>query len=125
MDSPLWRRLTILGITRATRSGTVIAPMCITRPDYRDEIRAGIEARGIRVTEICLTATDATLIARLTARRVDPASAEGGWVYPRAFAAAERHRSGGFGATIETDLLDATAVTDQVLSLILLSSAAR
>jgi hypothetical protein len=53
---------------------------------------------------------------RLRARGLDPDSAQGRWVYPRAATAARLHRAGGFGAMIATDGLAAEEVAARVLA---------
>jgi predicted kinase len=114
-DSQLWRRLTVVfGCLRARTADLVIMPMTFVRQDYVAEIRSGFARAGIRTHEVCLTAKQETLVARLGARGVDAESREGRWVYPRSVQAAVVHRTGTFGLTIPTDGLDAAQVTDRV-----------
>jgi hypothetical protein len=90
--------------------------MCLT--GHRDAIVAALASRDVRVVEVCLLASDATLAARLARRGLDPSSPEGRWVYPRAFAAAARHRAGGFGTAIATDRLAPREVAAEVRALV-------
>ncbi len=73
-DDPLWRRLTLFSLRALARTGRpLVVPMCIWRTDYFDQIVGGLR-RQHTVHHVCLTASPATLHARLTRRGDAPGS---------------------------------------------------
>jgi hypothetical protein len=66
-DSRLWRRLTVLlpRLLLATRRGPLIMPMTIWRPAYFREVVGGLRASEPNLYHFTLTATPATLEARI------------------------------------------------------------
>jgi predicted kinase len=117
--SPLWRALVVRGAARrslALRQRLVIVPMCISRADYLDALRAGLAERGVAIVEVCLLARDETLLARLAARGVQANTDEGRWVMPRALHAAALHRAGGFGLALPSDECDPSVLVETIVA---------
>ncbi|MEM7052295.1 MAG: AAA family ATPase [Acidobacteriota bacterium] len=103
-DSATWRRKTAQLIGWAARLyQPVIVPMCFRRIEYLSEIRRHLERRRLSHRHLCLVAPERTVISRLLLRRVDPLSAAGEWVFPRALDACRQHRRTEFATTIDTD----------------------
>ena len=74
-DDPLWRRLTVLSIRALARTGRpLVVPMSIWRPDYFQAIVGSLRHGPTPVHHVCLTASPATLHARLTGRDDAPGS---------------------------------------------------
>jgi hypothetical protein len=90
--------------------------MCFSNPAHLEEIRSGVQSRGCVVHHLCLTASADTILSRLHARGLDPNSAEGRWVYPRALKACVLHREPQFAVQISTDDHTPEEVADEISS---------
>lgn len=118
-DSAFWRSMTVRWASREVRRrrGVVLLPMCFSNPAYLKEIRSGIEARGLcPVHHLCLTASAATVSARLSRRGLAPDSKEGRWVYPRALQACALHGQPQFAVQIATEDHTPNEVADAICS---------
>jgi hypothetical protein len=116
-DSTFWRSITIrLASRQARRRGVVLLPMCFSNFAYLDEIRSGIRSRGCSVQHFCLTASAATIASRLAKRGLNPNSAEGRWVYPRALGACALHIQPEFAVQIPTEGHTPHKVADNICS---------
>ena len=102
-DLALWRGLTLRLATAIRRltGRTLVVPMAIPRRDYVEEITGGWRASGARIECFRLTASPATLRARILGRP----DAEGGhaWCLARLEAGLRSAADPAFGVEIETE----------------------
>ena len=116
-DSAFWRFITAYWAGRQARRGRVVfLPMCFGNSGYLEEIRSAVQSRGCVVHHVCLTASAATILSRLSGRGLDPDSEEGRWVYPRALRACVLHLEPQFAIQIPTDDLTPNGVADEIRS---------
>ena len=74
-DVTLWRSGTVrLAARRARAVDTLVVAMAVLRPDYLDEISAGLSARGHRLHHVLLDASPERLRRRIEADIQDPAA---------------------------------------------------
>ena len=76
-DFRLWRAVTVRAVDIASRHGAVVVPMTVVDADIRAEVFGGLAGRGVDVVEFWLSASEATLAQRLTAR----GDAHGSWAH--------------------------------------------
>jgi predicted kinase len=116
-DIPLWRRLTALTalILHKTLGRTIIIPMAFCKLEYLNQIRSRLLRGGVAIHHFCLTAPVEVIHERLRKRGVNPLSAEGQWVYPRAARCCETHIAPEFGKHINTNNKLPSEVADDIL----------
>lgn len=118
-DAVQWRWLTIqLAAWRARHTPLLLIPICFTNLSYLNEVRSGLQAHGHTVRHFCLIASEESILTRLAQRGVDPATAEGRWIYPRALAACRAHNHPAFGEQIETDNRSPAQIAHAVVALL-------
>jgi len=102
-DLPLWRSLLVRGACARRRlARTLVVPMAFSRLDYLGEIRSGLAAIDPDFHHVCLTATLATIHARLAAReRAGTPTTD--WMLRRAAECVEAHADPAFDPRIATD----------------------
>jgi predicted kinase len=93
----------------------VIIPMTFSNLDYLNQIRSALVDNGITVHHFCLTASVEVVRDRLARRGVNPLSAAGKWVYPRAEYCCKIHATPEFREPIVTDDILPSDVADDIL----------
>lgn len=115
-DIALWRRSVVRG-TKLVRtiSQTVIVPMAFSRRDYFDEILSGLRQVDDDVRAFCLKASLDTIRGRLTMRGENFERESGAWALRKAQLCVEAHADLFFGEFIDTEILSAVEVADEVV----------
>lgn len=114
-DMPAWRHSVVLG-TRAlclVHRGPIIVPMTFDNPAYFREVWHGIRSFDPSALAYCLTATPATVRARLSARGTDP---DGAWISRRVQECLQAHVDDQFGVRINSDGRSADEVAQDIIT---------
>ena len=116
-DIDLWRKSVVGGIKifRFIASKSVIVPMSFCRKDYFDEIIGGIHKFDSEVRIFCLQASFEIILKRLEKRGEKIEEGEFNWSVSKAKECIEAHKDGFFGETINTNVLNAGEVADEIL----------
>jgi hypothetical protein len=117
-DIHLWRKSVVIGtkMTRACTRGAVIVPMAFSRPDYFQEIIAGLRRLDNEVRVFCLKADLSTILQRLRNRGTRFNSSEGEWIIRKAQMCVDAHRAAYFGEPINTNGISAAEVSQEILN---------
>ena len=111
-DVELWRRSVVHGtrIFHLFSGGTVIVPMAFSRRDYFDEVLVGMREFDDEIRVFCLKAGMETIRKRLEQR-----GGEMDWPLRKAKECIEAHQDPHFGATVDTEGVNAEEVARDIL----------
>lgn len=113
-DLPLWRTLTVIVAEQLRKQyrRTLIVPMTLANPSYFCEIKTGLAQLDPELYHFCLTASVATIHARLTNR----GDVAGNWAFQQTVRCVEALQAPEFQEHIDTEQQNAQDVVQIILS---------